>query len=133
MLGFTPNPSKQGKKINLAKLKEEINALSGELKFLKGRVRDPDLNLAIYRWACKGDKFNDKTKEFTAAQIRRYKTRLRFNKLIVLRSLMRNKVHFHKNTRFEEVDHALTKLKRFPTKEDLWDWVSDIRKEFEID
>jgi hypothetical protein len=129
MLGFTKGtPEKKiGKKVDLPRLKGEINALSGELKFLKGRVRDPELNKAIYNGTP-----NELTKEFSAAFLRRWKTRLRFNKLVTLRALMRGKVHFHKNTRFEDVDYGLYKLGRFPTKEDLWKWVEDVRQEFEV-
>ena len=129
MLGFikgTPE-KKIGKKIDVPRLKGEINALAGELRFLKGRVRDPELNKAIYDGGS-----NELTKEFSAAQLRRWKTRLRFNKLVTLRALMRRKIHFHKNTRFEDVDYGLFKLGRFPTKEDLWEWVEDVRKEFEV-
>jgi hypothetical protein len=135
MLGFEsekPVRIHTTKKIDVFRLKGEINALAGELKFLKGRIRDPELNLAMYRWACGKTSFNDATKEFSAAQMRRWKTKRRFNKLVTLRSLMRGKIHFHKNTRFEEIDYALVRLGRFPTKDDLWAWVEDVRKEFEV-
>lgn len=134
MLGFTKGtPEKKiGKKIDMLRFKGEINALAGELKFLKGRVRDPELNKAIYDWSYGGEP-NELTKEFSAAFLRRWKTRLRFNKLVTLRALMRGKIHFHKNTRFEDVDYSLYKLDRFPTKDDLWKWVEEVRQEFEIE
>jgi hypothetical protein len=126
MLEFINDESevKVGKKIDLRRLKGEIKALSGELRFLKSRIRDPKLNIAAYG--------SEENKEFYNALFRRNKPLLRFNKLVTLRALMRGKIHFHKNTGFEVVAYALYKLGRFPTKEDLWEWVEDVRKEFEI-
>ena len=135
MLGFEsekPVRIHTTKRIDVPKLVGEINSLAGELKFLKSRVRDPELNLAMHRWALGKTGFNDATKEFSAAQMRRWNARRRFNKLVTLKSLMRGKIHFHENTRFEEIDYALAKLGRFPTKEDLWAWVEVFRKKFEI-
>lgn len=123
MLGFISDSGKQGKKIDVVKLKQEINDLSKELIFLKKKVRDPKLNLAV-----KNRKPLDQRNDFYAALNKQIKTKLRFNKLVVLRSLMRNKIHFHKNTRLSQIDHKLKGL----TKECLWDWVEDLREEFEI-
>lgn len=122
MLGFMSDSGKQGKKINIVKLKKEINDLSRELIFLKKKIRDPKLNFAVEK-----GKLPNQRSDFYAALNKQIKTKLRFNKLVVLRSLMRNKMHFHKNTRISHVDYKLKGL----TVECLWDWVEDIRKEFE--
>ena len=126
MLGFiSETPKKlEGKKIDVRKLKKEINSLAGELKFLKGRIRDPELNKAIYRWSVGKAGFGPEIKEFSAVQLRYFKTKLRFNKLVTLRSLMRGRIHFHKNTKL----YYLPGL----SKEDLQEWTKDVRKEFGI-
>lgn len=134
MLDYVLNGfQRRKKKIDYKRLKGEINALSNQLRFLKSRYRDPELNQAIYRWLNKGKGQNDKTREFSSVCVKRFQKRQRFNKLITLKALMRGKIHFHKNTNFYHIDYHLVKLGRFPTKDDLWDWVKDVREEFEVE
>lgn len=127
MLDFMSNPENKIEDINgfidITKLKKEINDLSKELIFLKKKIRDPKLNLAV-----KNNSPIDKLKDFWATFGKRDKIKLRFNKLVTFRSLMRGKMHFHKNTRISQIDYRLKGL----TKEYLWDWVEDVKEEFKV-
>lgn len=122
----------EARSVDVPSLKEEINALASQISFLKSRVKDPELNHAVYkRWNTISRKASDhqkeifdKSEEHFAAYIKLWRLKDRFTKLVTLRALLRNKIHFSPSTDLER--WGLTSL----DPEELWPWVRDEQVKF---
>ena len=118
------------KRIDVPRLREEIKSLAHKISFLKGRVRDPDLNMALsYKWnklpPDEKANINKKCLEHESACFKLWQIKRRFTKLVTLRSLMRGRIHFSPNTNLDKLGLSSLDL------DDLWDWVEDEKEEFE--
>jgi hypothetical protein len=84
-------------RIDVSRLKEEIKSLSGQLKFLKTRVRDPELNKAVYCYYNKPNGMDEDIQklkaEFFSASDKRFVSRNRITRLCILRALLRGRLH----------------------------------------
>lgn len=126
------------KKIDLPRLKSEINSLSGQLRFLNKRRRDPKLNFA---GGCSNMTLEESTKirsEFNSVLVKRREAVVRLTKLCTLRALMRNKIHFSPQTNWSawrsNYDTKLSTkfLMNGASVEELLKWVDDVYREFSV-